>query len=75
MIHTTTAIKHDKLFGVVAKNANIAAVCILLETFAQFDEQLQKEIFDFIIQQTILHKQDWPYEADSILGIYWKIKL
>ena len=46
MIHTTTAIKHDKLFGVVAKNANIA-VCILLETFAQFDEQLQKEIFDF----------------------------
>jgi hypothetical protein len=44
MIHTTTAIKHDKLFGVGDKNANIS-VCILLETFAQFDEQLEKEFY------------------------------
>ncbi|CAF3012933.1 unnamed protein product [Rotaria sp. Silwood2] len=49
-----------------AKHVNIA-VCILLETFTQFDEQLEKDIFDFVIQQTILHRQDWPYEADANL--------
>ncbi|CAF4699167.1 unnamed protein product, partial [Rotaria sp. Silwood2] len=48
------------------KYANIA-VCILLETFAQFDEQLEKDIFDFVIQQTILHRQDLPYEVDANL--------
>ncbi|CAF2755408.1 unnamed protein product [Rotaria sp. Silwood2] len=52
------------LYSILAKHVNIA-VCILLETFTQFDEQLEKDIFDFVIQQTILHRQDWPYEADA----------
>ncbi|CAF3917738.1 unnamed protein product [Rotaria sordida] len=54
------------LYSILAKHVNIA-VCILLETFTQFDEQLEKDIFDFVIQQTILHRQDWPYEADANL--------
>ncbi|CAF2516058.1 unnamed protein product [Rotaria sp. Silwood2] len=54
------------LYSILAKHVNIA-VCILLETFTQFDEQLEKYIFDFVIQQTILHRQDWPYEADANL--------
>jgi hypothetical protein len=63
ILHTTTIIKQDKFFGILAKYAN-TAVCILLETFAQFDDQLQKDIFGFLNQQIILNTQDWPYEAD-----------
>jgi hypothetical protein len=50
------------------------AVCILLETFSQFDDQIQKDIFDFIIQQTVLQKQDWPYKADvNLLRLIVKV--
>jgi hypothetical protein len=46
----------------------------LLETFTQFNEDFQKDIFDFIIQQTILYKQDWPYEADvNLLRLIMKV--
>lgn len=38
-----------------------------METFAQFDEQLGKNILDFITQQTVLRTQKWPYEADANL--------
>ncbi|CAF1327016.1 unnamed protein product [Adineta steineri] len=73
IIHTTTIIKHDKSFGILAKHAN-TAVYILLEIFTQFDEQLQKDIFDFISQQTNLQKQDWPYEADvNLLRLIMKV--
>ena len=65
-LHATTIMREDKLFGILAKPAN-TAVCILLETFSQFEEQLQNDIFDYIIQQTRLHTQDWPYEADANL--------
>ncbi len=72
-LHTTTIIKQDKSFGILAKHAN-TAVCILLETFSQFDDQIQKDIFDFIIQQTFLQKQDWPYEADvNLLRLIMKV--
>ena len=66
IMHTTTIIKQDKLFGVLAKHTD-AAVCILLETFTELDEQFQKDIFDFIIAQLTLHEQNWPYEADANL--------
>ncbi|CAF3645050.1 unnamed protein product [Rotaria socialis] len=73
ILHTTTIIRHDKLFGILAKPAN-TAVCILLETFSQFDEQLKNEIFDFIIEQTHLHTQSWPYEADvNLLRLIMKV--
>ncbi|CAF3344595.1 unnamed protein product [Rotaria sp. Silwood1] len=65
-LYRTAIIKQDKSFCILAKHVNIA-VCILLGTFAQFDEQLEKDIFDFVIQQTILHTQDWPYEVDANL--------
>ncbi|CAF2162875.1 unnamed protein product [Rotaria magnacalcarata] len=45
--------KQDKLFGILAKHAH-TAICILLDVFSQFDEQLQNDIFDFIIQQTLV---------------------
>ncbi|CAF1394688.1 unnamed protein product, partial [Rotaria magnacalcarata] len=61
------------LYRLKTKHAN-TAVCILLEVFSQFDEQLQNDIFDFIIQQTRLHTQDWPYEADvNFLRLIMKI--
>ncbi|CAF5191610.1 unnamed protein product, partial [Rotaria magnacalcarata] len=73
ILHTTTIIRHDKLFGILAKPAN-TAVCILVETFSQFDEQLKNEIFDFIIEQTHLHTQSWPYEADvNLLRLIMKV--
>ncbi|CAF0977060.1 unnamed protein product [Rotaria sordida] len=73
ILHTTTIIKQDKLFGILAKYANIA-VCTLLETFSQFDEQVQKDVFDFIIQQIHLQKQQWPYEADiNLLRLIMKV--
>lgn len=58
--------QRDKKFGILVKHAN-AAVCILLEAFPRLDEQLQTEIFDFIIEQTHLNTQNWPYESDSNL--------
>ena len=66
ILHTTNIIQKDKSYGVVIKNGN-TAVCILLETFAQYDESLLRDIFHFIIQQTTLKAQDWPYEADANL--------
>ncbi|CAF0981896.1 unnamed protein product [Adineta ricciae] len=73
ILHTTSIIRRDKFYGVLARHAN-TIVCILLEMFTQFHEKLQSEIFDFIIQQTILQKQDWPYEADvNLLRLIMKI--
>lgn len=73
IIHTITIIKQDKLFGLLSRYAN-TAVCILLETFSQFDEHVEKDIFDFITQQTVLCKQDWPYEADvNLLRLIMKV--
>ncbi len=72
-MHTTTIIKQDKLFGILAKHAN-TAVCILLETITQFDDQLENDIFDFLTQQTVLQTQDWPYEADvNLLRLIMKV--
>ena len=57
----------------LAKHANMA-VCILLETFTQFDHHLEKDIFDFLTQQIVLQTQDWPYEADvNLLRLIMKV--
>ena len=73
ILHTTSIIRRDKFYGVLARHAN-TIVCILLEMFTQFHEKLQSEIFDFIIQQNTLQKQDWPYEADgNLLRLIMKI--
>ena len=73
ILHTTAIIKRDRSFGLLARPANIA-VCILLETFSQFDGQLGKDIFDFITQQTVLRTQNWPYEADvNLLRLIVKV--
>jgi len=66
ILHTTQLIQQDKSFGILIKYAN-TAVSILLETIKQFDEHLQNDIFQFVIQQIELTKQNWPYEADANL--------
>jgi hypothetical protein len=66
ILHTTAIIKQDPTFGVVARNAN-TAVCILMEVFRQLDEPFQQDVFTFLSQQTALHSQNWPYEADTNL--------
>jgi hypothetical protein len=66
ILHTTNIMKVDESFGVIAKSAN-KAVCILMETFRQIDDSLQNDIFNYLIQQTKLDEQKWPYESDAHL--------
>ncbi|UJR15815.1 hypothetical protein I4U23_002744 [Adineta vaga] len=73
ILHTTSIIRRDKFYGVLARHAN-TVIYILLEIFTQFTEDLENKIFDFIIQQTLLQKQNWPYEADvNFLRLIMKV--
>ena len=38
-----------------------------MEVFRQLEDPFQQDIFTFLTQQTALHEQNWPYEADTNL--------
>lgn len=66
ILHTCATIRRHRSFGLVAKNANLT-LNILFENFQKLDEHFQDNIFDFVIEQTKIFDQKWPYEADGNL--------
>ena len=66
ILHTSAMIRGDPSFGLVAKSGNVA-LSVLLETFTKIDEPFQEAVFNYLIEQTKLNEQKWPYEADANL--------